>query len=242
MKNVWLAVIGLAVIGYGCGPRLAETPYGQKELEWKEYLGQAYPSWEAPQTVPPVESIVPEPGQMGASSNTTYPEAQEINPGSTGSNAAPTSATMPGLKPLPADSGATVAPAAPASLPAADAVPTAPAIDNAPAAAKAPALDAGIPEASSAAAPVFTPSKAPAATAKTGVKAAKPAAHTAAAAAPAPAAGAQEYVVKKGDTLGKIALKFYKNAGKYKVIENANKDVLGKKGLRAGMKLHIPAL
>jgi len=243
MKNVWLAVIGLAVIGYGCGPQLAQTPYGEKETQWKEYISSAYPSWQPPQTVPPVESIVPQPGQAGESSNTSYPEAQDLTPVSGGN-----SSTAPGLKPLPALAptdnapAASVTPTAPApasALPASDVVPAAPAIESAPAAeTKAPALDAGIPEAN-AASPVFNPNPIPAKAAKA-TKASKAGKHHAAAAV-ASAAGGQVYVVQKGDSLTKISLKFYKSAGKYKVIENANKEAL-KKGLRSGMKLHIPAL
>jgi nucleoid-associated protein YgaU len=37
----------------GCGPRLATTPYGEKEKEWAGYLRGAYSEWTPPQTIPP---------------------------------------------------------------------------------------------------------------------------------------------------------------------------------------------
>lgn len=94
MKNIWLAVLALAAIGYGCGPRLAETPYGQKEMEWKDYVGSAYPSWAPPQTVPPI--------QLG---NTPPPSLSQPDTGL--NNGVPTASTaatpaLPALPPLEA--------------------------------------------------------------------------------------------------------------------------------------------
>ncbi len=56
MRKVWLAAIGLAVVGFGCGPRLAQTPYGEKELKWEGYVKESYPGWTPPKTIPPVET------------------------------------------------------------------------------------------------------------------------------------------------------------------------------------------
>lgn len=56
MKKVWLAAVGLAIAGVGCGPRLAQTPYGEKEQEWTSYVKGAYPGWTPPKTIPPVET------------------------------------------------------------------------------------------------------------------------------------------------------------------------------------------
>ncbi len=54
---------------------------------------------------------------------------------------------------------------------------------------------------------------------------------------------AAEYIVKKGDTLGSIALKQYKNAVYWPVIYNANKGkVKNPNRLTPKMKLQIPAL
>lgn len=54
---------------------------------------------------------------------------------------------------------------------------------------------------------------------------------------------ALEYVVAKGDTLWGLSLKYYKTGSKWKLIRNANKDVLsGGTELRPKMKLVIPAL
>lgn len=61
MKKFWLAVLGLGVVGCGCSPRLAQTPYGDKELEWQTYINKGYSSWKPPQTVPPVEEKTAEP-------------------------------------------------------------------------------------------------------------------------------------------------------------------------------------
>ena len=83
MKNVWLAVIGLTAIGYGCGPHLAETPYGDKEMEWKGYVNSAYSSWTPPQTIPPV--------QVG-----------NMPPSGERPDVAPVKETAPQLPPLPA--------------------------------------------------------------------------------------------------------------------------------------------
>ncbi|MDR2396739.1 MAG: LysM peptidoglycan-binding domain-containing protein [Puniceicoccales bacterium] len=51
------------------------------------------------------------------------------------------------------------------------------------------------------------------------------------------------YVVQSEDTLSKISLKMYGSAVKWKVIFDANQDVLSSpNGLKIGMKLRIPAL
>jgi nucleoid-associated protein YgaU len=50
------------------------------------------------------------------------------------------------------------------------------------------------------------------------------------------------YTVKAGDTLSKIALRFYKDASKYTKIYEANKATIGKNpnNVKAGQKLVIP--
>lgn len=49
------------------------------------------------------------------------------------------------------------------------------------------------------------------------------------------------YVVKRGDTLSKISLKFYGSSHKWQRIVEANKSILGANNtLRVGMKLTVP--
>lgn len=49
------------------------------------------------------------------------------------------------------------------------------------------------------------------------------------------------YVIKKGDTLWKIANIFYKNGSKWQLIYDANRDVLQTpQSLKAGLELRIP--
>jgi phage tail protein X len=65
----------------------------------------------------------------------------------------------------------------------------------------------------------------------------------AAQAAPAAGEDVRIYVVKKGDTLSHIALEMYGNAGLWKKIYKANKDIIKKPSLiRPGWKLRIPDL
>ena len=57
----------------------------------------------------------------------------------------------------------------------------------------------------------------------------------------APAVAGDEYIVKSGDTLGKIAQKFYGDARRSDVIVKANPAIAGNPAvLRIGMKLVIP--
>lgn len=53
---------------------------------------------------------------------------------------------------------------------------------------------------------------------------------------------AADYVVQKGDSLSKISLKFYKNAGYWKTIVKANPQLKDANRLRPGMKIKVPAL
>ena len=49
------------------------------------------------------------------------------------------------------------------------------------------------------------------------------------------------YVIQKGDTLWKVANKFYKNGSKWHVIYDANRDVLKTpQSLKSGLELRIP--
>jgi nucleoid-associated protein YgaU len=52
---------------------------------------------------------------------------------------------------------------------------------------------------------------------------------------------AQYYVVKKGDTLSKIALEYYGDAKLYPQIFDANRDILTDPNkIKVGQKLRIP--
>ena len=52
----------------------------------------------------------------------------------------------------------------------------------------------------------------------------------------------EEYVVKSGDTLGKIAQKFYGDARRADVLVRANPQLTDPNRLRVGMKLTIPKI
>jgi nucleoid-associated protein YgaU len=59
--------------------------------------------------------------------------------------------------------------------------------------------------------------------------------------APQAQAGGQTYTVQAGDTLSKLAQRFYGNAGDYMVIFNANRDKLTDPNMiRVGQELLIP--
>ncbi len=76
-----------------------------------------------------------------------------------------------------------------------------------------------------------------------GKTAAKSAAKNTGASAAAPAAGGTSYKVVAGDTLVAVSRKIYGSPKYYKLIADANKDVLGKSmQLRAGQTLKVPAL
>jgi LysM repeat protein len=51
---VAMACVVFVLVGAtGCQPKLAESPYGAKEQQWEEFIKDAFPDWEPPQTVPP---------------------------------------------------------------------------------------------------------------------------------------------------------------------------------------------
>ncbi|MCP3966287.1 MAG: LysM peptidoglycan-binding domain-containing protein [Lentisphaerae bacterium] len=50
----YLSLTAFVVIaGFGCSPRLAQSPLGPEEQNWEKFIKKYYPEWEAPQTVPP---------------------------------------------------------------------------------------------------------------------------------------------------------------------------------------------
>ena len=140
----------------------------------------------------------------------------------------------------------------PAAAPAADS--GEPVVESAEPAVSAAAVETtGVPAASADAEVVVVapaeetkaPEAAPAPEAKAETAKAAPAAEAKAETAEAASAEKyEEYVVVKGDSLSKIAKKFYKDGNRFPVLIKANEDLL--KGnpnrLRVGMKLRIPAL
>jgi 5'-nucleotidase / UDP-sugar diphosphatase len=58
---------------------------------------------------------------------------------------------------------------------------------------------------------------------------------------PTPPGGARRHVVAPGDTLYKIAQRYYGNGAKWTTILEANRDVLqNQNAVRVGMELKIP--
>lgn len=57
MRNhVFPVLVVIAVTAaFGCGPKLAETPYGEKETAWKDFIQRDYPCWEPPASIPPTK-------------------------------------------------------------------------------------------------------------------------------------------------------------------------------------------
>jgi nucleoid-associated protein YgaU len=65
---------------------------------------------------------------------------------------------------------------------------------------------------------------------------------TVASSAPSAVPAAQSYTVVKGDSLSKIAKKFYGNANRWKLIHEANRDLIPNPDLiKPGQVLAIPA-
>ncbi|MDD5727623.1 MAG: LysM peptidoglycan-binding domain-containing protein [Victivallales bacterium] len=66
---ICLPVLALLAVAAGCAPHLAETPLGNEEKRWEEYIRKSYPGWKSPQTIPPavsdtkVENPAVEPGK-----------------------------------------------------------------------------------------------------------------------------------------------------------------------------------
>lgn len=162
MRNLFV-VCGMVFIAGCVSPQLAETPLGETEQHWSEFLVDAYPEWEAPKTMP----AVAEP----------FAPAIELE--------APT-AIQPQEEIEFVEISSPVEIKAPAG-----------GFDVAPA-------DLGVIEK---------------------VQSEK----------------FDLYVIKKGDTLWKIANKFYKNGSKWHVIYDANREVLPTpQSLKTGLELRIP--
>ncbi len=50
-----ISVFAFSAVAFlnGCGPTLAQSPMGEKEMEWEVYLKETYSEWQPPQTLPP---------------------------------------------------------------------------------------------------------------------------------------------------------------------------------------------
>ena len=161
-----LLVCGALLFVSGCvSPQLAETPLGETEMVWAEFLSDAYPEWEAPKTMPPVsEPFAPAIGLQAPNVVQSQPEIPVIEIASPIEIVAPAG----GIETAPADLGL---------------------IQKI----QSETFDL--------------------------------------------------YVIQKGDTLWKIANKFYKNGSKWHVIYDANRDILPTpQSLKSGLELRIPLL
>jgi len=148
----------------GCvSPQLAETPLGETEQRWSEFLSDAYPEWRAPKTMPPVsEPFAPAIELQAPAVVQPQPEVPVVEIASPIEIQAPAG----GLEAAPADPGIIQ---------------------------KVQSEEFDL------------------------------------------------YVIQKGDTLWKIANKFYKNGSKWHVIYDANREILPTpQSLKTGLELRIP--
>ena len=205
------AVVVLA----GCGPDLAEVPYGSEEARWQEMLRDNYAGYEAPRTAPPAVKDNVSPRLLEEEEQKRRNEQNNVNPSPDAENPPPAAENPPA-----ADDPASVVDKA-ADRPAA-AQQEQPAPPEEPK--KAPAK-----------APEKAPAKAPE---KDKAAPAKPAAKNAAA-----PAKTDVYVVQPKDTLGDLAKKFYGDARRSDVIVKANPELKKNPNfLKPGMKLVIPKI
>jgi len=150
----------------GClSPQLAETPLGETEQKWVDFLQDAYPEWDVPKTLPPVSQPYAPALELSAPSYTEqiHDEAVPVV-----KIASPIEIKTPagGLEAAPADFGIMEK-------------------------VQSERFDL--------------------------------------------------YVIQKGDTLWKIANKFYKNGSKWHVLYDANRDVLpSPQSMKPGLELRIP--
>ena len=157
-------VCGALLYVTGCvSPQLAETPLGETEQKWAEFLSDAYPEWRAPKTMPQMsEPFAPAIELQAPVSIEPLPEAPLVEIASPIEIKAPVGGVV----------------AAPADLDVIQKI-------------QSETFDL--------------------------------------------------YVIQKGDTLWKIANKFYQNGSKWHVIYDANRDVLKTpQSLKSGLELRIP--
>jgi len=214
---------GAVVVLAGCGPELAQVPYGSEEARWQKILRENYSGYEAPRTAPPAirDNVSPRLIEEEEAQKRKNEQMGSVNP-------PPPAGNPPAENPPAAEDPALMVDKA-AERPAAQEQPVAK-----PAAKSAEKGKDAKPAAKSAekgkdAKPAAKP-------AEKG-KDAKPAAK------PAEKNEVSEYVVKPHDTLGGLAQKFYGDARRSDVIVRANPALKGNPNLlKPGMKLVIPKI
>ena len=227
MNKITIAAgaVAVAVVLAGCGPKLAQVPYGSEEARWQKILRENYSGYEAPRTAPPAirDNVSP---RLIEEEQARKNEQNGFNP------------------PPPAD--------APADDPAlmVDKAAEKPAVqEQAPAREpdKKPAEKPAEKPAAKADKSAKTAEKTADKIDKSAKPAEKPADKTGKSAKPAEKSeapkGATVYVVQPKDTLGDLAKRFYGDAKRRDVIVRANPEL--KKNpdfLKPGMKLVIPKI
>jgi len=204
------AVVVLA----GCGPELAQVPYGSEEARWQKVLRENYSGYEAPRTAPPAIRDNVSPRLIEEEEQKRKNEqAASMNPPPPTEN--PTAAEDPALM-----------------------------VDKAAAQEQPTAAEAKPAEAKPAEKqPAAKPAEAKPTDKKPAAKPAEKPADKQPAAKPADKGGETEYVVKPHDTLGGLAQKFYGDARRSDVIIRANPALKKNPNLlKPGMKLVIPKI
>lgn len=190
-----------AMVLAGCGPKLAQVPYGSEEERWQKVLRDNYSGYEAPRTAPPAirDNVSPR-----------LIEEEQARKNAAQQNG---SAELPPPAENPPPAAENPPPAADDPAATVDKAAERPAVQE-PAPAREPAKQA-----------------APAQEEK------KPAAKEAS------PKDVEIYEVKKDDTLGDIAKKFYGDARRVDVIIQANPALKKDPNfIKAGMKLNIPKI
>ena len=194
-----------AMVLAGCGPKLAQVPYGSEEARWQKVLRDNYSGYEAPRTAPPAI-------RDNVSPRLIEEEQARKNAAQQNNNVEP---------PPPAENPPQV-------------------VENPPPAADDPAATVD----KAAERPVVAepaPAREPAKQAAPAKEETKPVAKDEKPAAPPK--DADIYEVKKDDTLGDIAKKFYGDARRVDVIIQANPELKKNPNfIKAGMKLNIPKI
>ena len=214
MNKIMMAA-GAAALLAGCGPELAEVPYGSKEAHWQETLRQNYSGYEAPRTAPPaiVDNVSP---KLIEEEQLRKGQGQEDAPAAAADDPAVAVDKAAEKEQAPADA---VDKAAEKGQPADAAKGGKDSKEQSPADAVDKAAEKG---------------QAPEADKAQEGRDARDAEY---------AADGNSYEVQPGDNLSKIAKKFYGDARRYDVIVKANPQLGSEPNkLRVGMKLLIPKI
>ena len=211
---MFAAAAGAAVFFVGCGPDLAQVEYGSEEARWQQVIRDNYSGYEAPRTAPPAVVDNVSPRLI---------EEEQLRKSQSSDNA--------------------TAPAEVSDDPAA-------AIDKAADGSSAEVKEDPAPQAEdkTEAKPADADKKAETKPADADKKAETKEADAKKADAGKPEAKKEAvqgdvYEVVAGDSLGKIAQKFYGDARRFDIIVNANGQLKANPDkLRVGMKLVIPKI